>query len=121
MDRRSAHVRSQIQKLARRRGRTGIRYPAALHAEAVRLARERLAQGVALARIARDLGLRPPTLSLWLRKTPKPSLRRVALAPDPQPTPATGPATVPVLVTPRGFRVEGLDVDTLALLLRAFA
>lgn len=121
MDRRSAQVRSQVQRLSRGKPRTGVRYPTTLGGDAVAIARERQAHGVALARIGRDLGLRPSTLGLWLRQAPQRALRPVRLAPDPA---LAAPVALParaVLVTPHGLRVEGLDLETLSMLLRALA
>jgi transposase-like protein len=74
--------------------------------------------GVSVAAIARELGLRPRLLRLWL-KAPrvKPRLRRVTLE-NTSPSPAT---VTPTLVTPHGFRIEGLDVAGLVTLLRGLA
>jgi hypothetical protein len=84
------------------------------------LARERLAEGVAVARIAHDLGLRPRTLGLWLGRKPVPRLRRVRVAAEP--APGEGTAITPlVLVMPTGVRIEGLDLDGIVRLLRSMA
>ncbi len=94
---------------------TAIRYSPALRGHAVAFAQRRGRPGVPVAAIARELGLRPRVLRLWLQEPrTKPRLRRVALeaaASAPRPGP-------PVLVTPHGFRVEGLDVTSLVTLLR---
>ena len=54
-------------------------------------------------------------MRLWLKEPhATPRLRRVTME-----TASTPPASaVPTLVTPQGFRIEGLDVGGLAALLR---
>jgi hypothetical protein len=71
----------------------------------VGLARAGRGAGVSLKRLATELGLPPYTLVRWLRRAPRRSLRRVTVPAAPLPPP---PALV--LVTPEGWRVEGLDV-----------
>ncbi|MGH7346949.1 MAG: hypothetical protein ACREK4_18720 [Candidatus Rokuibacteriota bacterium] len=67
--------------------------------------------------LARELGLRPRALRLWLQELrSKPRLRRVAVGAGPE-VAAPGPNTA-VLVTPQGFRVEGLGFEALVTLLR---
>jgi transposase-like protein len=111
-------TRSIRREIARhqhgRRPRT-IRYPKALRERVVALALRRRARGARIAVIARDLGLAPWTLNLWLRKRSAPVLRAVEIVPA-----ASAPApTTPVLMTPRGLRVEGAPLDVLVTLLRA--
>lgn len=99
---------------------TAIRYSPALRRSAVTFARRRGRSGVPVAAIARELRLRPRALRLWLQEPrTKPRLRRVALEAAPT-TPAPRPDT-PVLVTPQGFRVEGLDLSAIVTLLRGLA
>jgi transposase-like protein len=95
---------------------TAIRYPPGLRRRAVAIARKRHEAGVAVAATARELGVRPQTLRLWLQSPERPRLRRVAIA-----TPPAVAADRPVLITPHGFRVEGLDATGLVALLRALA
>jgi transcriptional regulator with XRE-family HTH domain len=83
----------------------------------VALARTRLGQGQSLARVARGVGLSFPTLTTWLAGRAEPVLRPVTLTSAPAPV-ATPPATI-VLVTPEGFRVEGLDGETVIAVLRS--
>ena len=97
-----------------RRPRT-IRYPPPLREKVIAFARRRQARGARLAAIARDLGLADWTLNLWLRKKPAPRLRAVEIVP----AATTAAPTMPVLITPRGLRVEGAPVDALVALLRA--
>jgi transposase-like protein len=104
------------QHLGNRTG-TAIRYSPALRGQAVAFAQRRGRSGIPVAAMARELGLRPRVLRLWLQEPrTKPRLRRVALEAAPAASaPSPGP---PVLVTPHGFRVEGLDVTSLVTLLR---
>ncbi len=63
-------------------------------------------------RVAGALGLPARSLTRWLQQSAPPVLRPVTVRPDP------GPAAGPVLLTPQGVRVEGLDRDTLIAVLR---
>ncbi len=99
---------------------TAIRYTPDLRRRAVVIARRRHRAGVAVAVIARDLGLRPDALRLWLQAPrSRPRLRRVAVTATPESSaPREG---LSVLVTPQGVRVDGLDLATLVALLRGLA
>lgn len=99
--------------------RTGpaIRYTPALRRRAVAIARKRREAGVAVAAVARELGVRPQALRLWLESPPHPRLRRVAI----ETVSAPRVDHRPVLITPQGFRVEGLEVARLVELLRGLA
>jgi len=99
---------------------TAIRYTPDLRRRAVGIARQRRRAGVAVAATARDLGLRPDALRLWLQTPPtRPRLRRVAVSATPEPVAPT--SGLSVLVTPQGVRVDGLDLATLVTLLRGLA
>ena len=93
---------------------TAIRYTPALRNRAVVIARKRREAGVAVAAVARELGVRPRALRLWLQSPARPRLRRVAIATLP-----VAAVDRPVLITPQGFRVEGLSAGGLVALLRA--
>jgi transposase-like protein len=110
-------LRSTIRRCARGRHPNAVRYPAAVREAVVALARTRLGQGQSLARVARGVGLSFPTLTTWLAGPAEPALRPVTLAPAPDLV-AAPPSTI-VLVTPEGFRVEGLDGETLVAGLRS--
>jgi transposase-like protein len=116
----TSRLRSQARRFENRRKPTGTRYPTAFRAEVAALARGRIAEGVSVARIARDLGLRPKTLALWLRRTAVPRLRRVRVEGDPWPAPVAS-ETRPIVVTPGGLRIEGLDLASVARLVRSLA
>ena len=70
-----------------------------------------------MARLARELGLSDPTLTKWLRLPAPPGLRPVTVTPPPR-SEAAG-VTGPVLITPNGLRVEGLDQGALVAVLQA--
>lgn len=93
---------------------TAIRYTPSLRRRAVAIARKRRGAGVAVAAVARELGVRPRALRLWLQSPGRPRLRRVAIATAP-----IAAVERPVLITPQGFRVEGLGAAGLGALLRA--
>ncbi len=108
-------IRREIARLKHDRHRTAVRYPETLRRKITTIALRRRAHGLGIAMFARELGLAPWTLHLWLRKSSAPVLRAVEIVPAPPP-PAM---TTPVLITPQGIRIEGATVDALATLLRA--
>ena len=114
-------IRTAVRRQQELRAGTAIRYPEQLRRQALAYASRRQQAGDSLKSIARRLGLRPQMLFYWQKKASSNRLRRVKIAPvqDTRATPVeTGPV---VLVTPRGLRVEGLDVNRLAELLRALS
>ena len=120
----AVRLRSQARQFTNRRKPTATRYSAAFRAEVVLIARARVADGIAVARIARELGLRTQTLSLWLRGTPATALRAVRVERDPDSAIPVAVATSgirPVVVTPSGLRVEGLDLAGIVQLMRSLA
>jgi transposase-like protein len=79
-----------------------------------------LADGESQTRIAARLGIQQSKLSRWLREAgtgTDAGFRQVAIVPSERRTPRPLPAPLR-LVTPRGFIVEGLDAELLAVLLR---
>ena len=97
------------------RGRTS-RIPDAVRAQILAYARRERAMGCSWHRIARAVGVSAGALTNWSR-TPRPARRLVpvavaAHAPEP-------PAAPVVVVSPSGYRVEGLDLATATALLRA--
>ena len=102
-----------VRHLGNRTG-TAIRYTPNLRRRAVAIARNRRDAGVTVAAFARELGVRPRALRLWLQTPARPPLRRVAIAAAP-----VNEVNRPVLITPQGFRVEGLGAAGLGALLRA--
>ena len=120
MDAAIRQLRTTARQLARGKHRSSIRYPAPFRDAVVTVARTRVGHGRSLAQMARDVGVSFPTLAAWLERPERPSLRAVAVvAPDlDPPTERRGPV---VLITPHGFRVEGLDGAALVAVLRALA
>jgi transposase-like protein len=97
---------------ARERGR-GKPYPAALRERATRWARRQAEGGASLRAIATTLGVHSESVRRWLQGT----TAAATLVPVEV---VAGPAeagTV-VVVSPAGFRVEGLSVAAAAALLR---
>ena len=117
MDGSIRQLRSTVRRFARGKHPNAVRYPASVRAAVVALVRARLGQGQSLARVARGVGISFPTLANWLAAPGAPALRPVTVAPTAEP--AAPPRSTLVLVTPQGFRVEGLDGDTLVAVLRA--
>ena len=117
MDASIRQLRSTARQLARGKHPSGVRYPAPFRNAVVTLARTRLGHGQSRAHVAQAVGVSFPTLVAWLQRRSRPGLRPVALRPEPDPAPA--PRSAVVLVTPQGFRVEGLDGAALVAVLRA--
>lgn len=119
MDNRLRQLRSRVRVHQRVQPATAVRYPERLREEIVTVVRAAHAGGVAVRRLARDIGVPACTLTLWLRQPGRQPFRRVGL------TTAAAPAMVPppslVLVTPQGVRVEGLDVAGVVTVLRTLA
>jgi transposase-like protein len=120
MDREARTFRQDAARHIGDRTGTAIRYTPDLRRRAVGIARRRCGAGVAVAATARDLGLRPRALRLWLQAPrSRPRLRRVAVSAAPEPAAPT--SGLSALVTPHGVRVDGLDLATLVALLRGLA
>ena len=109
----TARLRRQARQFLNTSSPTATRYSASFRREVVDHARARVAAGIPVARIARELGLGPRALQLWLRSKPRPALRRVRVAIFP---PLPDPSVV--VVTPTGVRGEGLGLESAARLLR---
>ena len=97
----------------------GRRYPESLRQLAVGFATEAEACGWSGNRIARRLGVAWATLERWCATQPvaEPGggMREVVVRAD-------GPSSAelgPVLVTPEGYRIEGLEQEDLVEILRA--
>jgi transposase-like protein len=91
----------------------GRRYSAELRRLAVAVVEEH--RDVPLSRIAGELGVSIVSLQRWVEQEQPASFRpvQVRLEADSE-APATGAL---VLITPRGYRVEGLDIASLTALL----
>lgn len=104
-----------------RAGRARWRCPLPLRAQVVALAQEQREAGMSIQTVARELGLSESGLSRWLKaaeplKATEPLLRPVRLSQTSSPNPESL-----VLVTPQGFRLEGLSLTSAADLLRRLA
>jgi len=117
MDEEIRRLRAEVQRLAHGKVRSQVRYPVVFRRAAIALARTRLGRGGSVARLAHALGVSVPTLTKWLRPPALPVLRPVAVTVAPAPDRQA--VTRPVLITPRGLRVEGLDRDMLVAVLQA--
>lgn len=114
MDIRTRRFREQILKIQSDKGTRARRYPRQLRDEILSYAEERRRQGAAKSVVARSLGLNPHTFYSWIRGgQPRDAFQRVHVA--------EGSTAHPVLVTPDGYRVEGLDVGGVVRLLRELA
>ncbi len=79
----TTRLRRQARQFLNTTSPTATRYSASFRREVVDLARARVAEGLSVARIARDVGLRPRVLQVWLRGKLRPALRRVRVAMPP--------------------------------------
>lgn len=109
MDDRCRSLREAIERS--RAGKVRWRCPRGLRSEIVALTRERQAGGEGVGRIALDLGLSESGLSRWLRSAEE-RFREVRIRPE------SSSGEDLVLVTPRGFRLEGLSEGLALKLLR---
>jgi hypothetical protein len=117
MAKRAEGFREAVTKLGPR-GRT-TPYPKKLRDEAVDYAQERRAQGATWGGIAQELGIGVDSLTKWARTAERspavPAFRQVSLE---QEVVASTAGRGLVVHGPGGVRVEGLDVASLAELLR---
>lgn len=118
MEERIRRFRELTSRLLSERSCRGAGYPEELREEAVGLVQEGLAQGSSLREVAVRLGVCHATLYRWLARK-EVRLRRVEIVPEP--VTRCEAAHGLVLVTPQGYRVEGLglgDVPRLLEMLR---
>ena len=88
-------------------------YPARVRAAVVAAALDLVVAGWTPTALARELGLAATTLVLWLRRPVEPSFRPVTVI---EPSPPRGWSSSLTLVTPGGYRVEGLDIHAVTAL-----
>lgn len=119
MDAETRTIRDRVMALSKGRSALSRRYPADLRQAVVELTRRRVASGETVGRVAHDLQITWKTLADWLSKhKPEAKLRPVRVAPV---RVAPQRALAPVLVTAQGVRIEGLDIASLAELVRALS
>ncbi len=112
LTRRAAEFRASVSKLGSRG--QGRRYPEALKREAVEYLAERRSVGRGIDTAAAELDVPSNTLRIWAA-TPRTASTAFV------PVKIVGEGSRIVLHGPGGIRVEGLDVATLADLLRRLA
>lgn len=116
-------IRKQLEA-ARQRSAGRTQYPSELKAEVVVAAAALQDAGSSRQAASRELGLNPVTLSEWQRKAaseddgPDASMLPVAVITERE---VLHNAQHPVVHGPLGVRVEGLDVEGVADLLRRLA
>lgn len=122
MDARAERLRAAVVALGRTKRNQPI--PPVLRAQLIACARAARARGVGWSAIARGLGVSKTGLKRWFAAPPTagrgaPVLRRVRVRSVGEPR-ASERAELR-LVSPQGYRVEGLDLAAAAALLRALA
>ena len=111
MDDTREELRTALSKLGEM-GR-GKRYPRALLEKMLSYTVARRRQGATLLAVGGELGMNWKTLARWVgERKAAPRFERVQVA-----APAAAPRTL-VVHGPRGLRIEGLDVDGVAELVR---
>ena len=88
-----------------------IRYSEEMRSFAVRYAKGRIGRGSTVSASAKELGVAEATLNKWLKRND--AFRQIQIRPDKSDT-----RTV-TLITPNGYRLEGLDIESAASILRA--
>ena len=109
----SSELREAITRS--RAGQIRWRCPAPLRTRIVAFTRERQQAGMSIETTARELGVSASGLTRWLQAG-EPQLRPVRLAEAP-----LQPSDSLILVTPGGYRLEGLSPASAADLLRRMA
>jgi len=84
-------------------------YPAEVRTATTDLAWDLLDEGWSHSRIARDLGLSAGTLTRWLEQSDEPQRGFVPVFVPPMTT--AQPSCTLSVVSPAGYRIEGLDLD----------
>lgn len=113
----AGEIRSSLRRVRQGREARGVRYPAEIRQDVVRFILDREAEGHSRAAAAAVLGLKYQTVRRWLRATVR--LRPVAVDRGPAAATKVSVVPAPVLITPSGVRIEGLDLETLTHLVRA--
>jgi hypothetical protein len=109
--------RSAVERSLGGRPGRGMRYREDLRQEAIVLARTGLLEGKSLGRVAEELGIGPATLTRWLEKGGAGEPLRPVEVHREEEKPSQ--ASSLVVVTPSGWRIEGLRLVDIPELLRA--
>jgi ferric-dicitrate binding protein FerR (iron transport regulator) len=109
---------AELRRYRQGRESQGVRYPGELRRRAVAACSLRLAAGESVAGVASALGIAPGTLERWRSSTPlaSGSFRRVELADG---SPRDGDSGSITVVSPSGYRIEGLTPSQAAQFLVA--
>jgi transposase len=123
-----AALRSELSQTRATRKGCGWAYSQEVRSRALEYVGRRRAEGIAVTRIAVELGIPHQTLEYWLNgRKPKPVLVKGALLPvtlDGEVVEPVERVSAPgawVVHGPGGLRIEGLDVAALAELIRRLA
>jgi hypothetical protein len=109
MEHEAVVLRSELSKMGRGRGN---RFPAELRERVIVYGRRRRADGASWTRIGIELGMKWETVRRWCIEKQPAQLRRVEIVAEANE--ATNGISV---VSPSGFRAEGLTVRDAALML----
>lgn len=121
IDREARRIRQEVLKRQSRSPGTGVRYPENLRHKALAYVRQHESAGESIRSIAALLGRRRQILLYWRQRGKKAAFRPVSVTTRPRPLCPPPEVPRPVLVTPRGCRVEGLDLSGMVALLRELA
>lgn len=118
MTKRAARIRTAIRALGTRG--QGRRYPEPLKRDVLAYLAERRKAGRGLAATSVELGIPKRSIKLW-SSSPRPSSTPTFVTMDVADAAKVPPALGVVVHAPGGVRIEGLDVASLADLLRRLA
>ena len=132
MEKELEQFRQEAQRLRAGRAKGSAPFPEPLRAFAVRYLAQALEKGETLKSVVERLGVSEPTLQAWRRgqtpgskKTHSSEPKTQPLLPvvvhPPKPHAASPVATTFAVVSPRGWRVEGLGLEEAEQLLRRLA
>lgn len=109
------------ETIARNRaGRPHWRCPNALRERIVAFARQRQQAGETMTRIAEQVGLSVTCVRRWMKAGDGPRLRPVRIA-ETSSSPSSTSRDSLALITPNGYRLEGLNAATAVDVLRRLA
>jgi hypothetical protein len=119
MPTRVERFRGAVEKSLGGRPGRGVRYREDLQQEAMTLARTGMLEGKSLGRMAEELGIGPATLTRWLGRGGAGEPFRPVEVQRQEVEQEPGEASSLVVVTPSGWRIEGLRLADIPALLRA--